>query len=83
MFYWDSIWPKGCSWWWTILNIKIAEKHQLYHNHQQNEYKKQKQNLKKGKAIAVIDFKENLHLNMVVEETSYNFYTWLKELILI
>ena len=34
----------------------------------------QKKNLKAHEVVAVIDFKENLHLNMVAEETSCNYY---------
>jgi len=34
----------------------------------------QKKNLKPHEVVAVIDFKENLHLNMATEESSYNYY---------
>ena len=30
--------------------------------------------MQQGAAIAIIDFKENLHLNLAIEETEHNFY---------
>ena len=38
------------------------------------QFSQQKTNLQQGAAIAIIDFKENLHLNLAVEETGHNFY---------
>ena len=34
----------------------------------------QKKNLKPHEVVTVIDFKENLHLNMATKETSCNYY---------
>jgi hypothetical protein len=55
-------------------NVLLAQLHQQNNIHQQQQFKLNKQNLKQGEAIGVIDFKENLHLNIAAEETGYNYY---------
>ena len=55
-------------------NLQIAKKHQQYNQHQKKQFKIQKKNLKTHEVVAVIDFKENLHLNIVIKKTSYNYY---------
>ena len=56
------------------LNIQNAEEHKQYDEHQKQQFRIQKNELQQGEAIVVIDFKENLHLNIEAEETSYNYY---------
>ena len=56
----------------TVLHVQL---HQENNKHQQHQFKLNKKKLKQGEAIGVIDFKENLHLNIEAEETGYNYYT--------
>jgi len=53
---------------------KLPKNINKYNQHQKQQFKMQKKNLKPHEVVAVIDFKENLHLNMATEESSYNYY---------
>ena len=60
------------------LNLQIAKEHQQYNQLQKQQFKMQKKDLMPHEVVAVIDFKENLHLNMATEETSCNYYDKLQ-----
>ena len=58
--------------WQTI--VEDYQYHLQHKEHQQQQFELHKQQVNQGHVLMVMDFKENLHLNMAPEETSYNYY---------
>lgn len=58
--------------WQTI--VEDFQYHFQHKEHQQQQFEICKQQVDAGHGLLIIDFKENLHLNMASEETSHNYY---------
>ena len=54
--------------------LLLVEQHQIYNNNQKAKFKELQINLQQGHILAVIDFKENLYLNIGPEEEGHDYY---------